>query len=454
MAYFFGKGDIAPAEKTQVFGDRVKRGEGAEAVVQPEAGTATSRAACRDELTNCLARAGSTQERADCRRRHTECLNRVGGREQPVGQGPCEGDGYKPPTARGVQISPCRAGYRPVTDEDGQKWCCKEAEEAPGEEPEEEPGADTACAGGYRLADNPIAAGGGSIWSDEVITPEMGFYRNPQAAGHWLHKAGKWYFRKDIVEAINAGTLGSLAGQEGGMCSKGTLLKTINGEAWCCPAEGAGGGGAGGGEWGWSPELEEWYNQILQLGQEYTGGGFEYGDDILALMASLGGRGQEFMNMPFGFSEAEKTARFGRDYDILRQGGRARGDEILNFLSSEGLRGTGAAQDVMTEQAWQTEGTISDLMRDLFLADESQKRQDMYGYTQATQNIMRDLAGLETGREGINLDRQRLGSQLFGQGMSYEAIIEEMNRARRGEQSGAMAMFMQWMMSLLGAWGG
>ena len=254
------------------------------------------------------------------------------------------------------------------------------------------------CSGGYRLADNPIVAGGGNIWEDEVITSEMGFFRNPDAAGHWLHKDGRWFHRKDIIDAINAGTLDTLAGQEGGMCAKGYQPKNINGESWCCPVAGAGtstGTGEGLGWWEPPSEMQNYYLNLM-------------------------GRGQEFLDMPLGFTPEMINKWFGRDFELIRGMEGPMREQAMTTLGREGMLGTGAVPERMGKIAWDVESGISDLSRNLFLESEMQKKKDILDYSGMAQSI-------------------------FGTGMGYNQLIEAINASRRGERQAAMDALMQWL---------
>lgn len=56
---------------------------------------------------------------------------------------------------------------------------------------------------------------------------------------------------------------------------------------------------------------------------------------------------------------------FGEGFETIRGiGGRSR-EGVYDLLAREGLLGTGAAKDVASEMAWQTEQGISNLIRDM-----------------------------------------------------------------------------------------
>ena len=295
----------------------------------------------------------------------------------------------------------CPEGFSPVRYRDGNIRCCPEEGTTPGgRRPKDGPGAtgDT-CVGGYRLADNPIAAGGGTLWQDEVIRPEHGWYRDPRAAGHWLwHKDFGYQHRSDVVNYLQGGA--TLTRNEGGACAKGYQPENINGEMWCCPVQGGGGGGGGGGEgelgwWEFPEEMQEFYRNLLS-------------------------RGQKFLNMPLGYTPEMISSWFGKDYDVIRGQEAPLRQQTMATLGREGMLGTGAVPEAMGRTAWDIESKIADLSRDIFLASEYQKKQDILNYSKAAQEI-------------------------FGTGMGYNQLIEAINAARRGERQEAINALLAWL---------
>jgi len=341
---------------------------------------------------------------------------------------PCEG-GYKGQQVKGTDgnwhlLSPCRDKHSAKKDSAGNIWCCPERTEPQGCEgghplvgtsqcgegfqlkringspwccPTTPQG--QSCEGGYKLADNPLLPEGGSPWGE---TP--GYNRN-LAEGHWVYKDGQYYNVNDVI-AFQNGTgpaptsLGTTA------CRKGYAKKSINGEDYCCPEAGPGPDPGDedpdAGKWSFSPEMQDFFKNLI-------------------------GRGQEYLARRPGYSDPMMSKMFGRDFDVLRQQGANRTSEAENFLSSQGLLGTGAAKDVMGDTAWQTERGIGDLMRDLAISAEDRKRTDRADYT--------DIA-----------------NRIFGSGMNFETIGEQLNAGRRGEQTAYVAMLLQYLTSLMSGW--
>lgn len=117
------------------------------------------------------------------------------------------------------------------------------------------------------------------------------------------------------------------------------------------------------------------------------------------LHGKLMGRAGEVLDMPFGFTPGSMARAFGRDFETIRAGERGGRESLLKMLGTQGKLGTGAVPEQMGKLAWGTEQNISNLVRDLYLQNEMQKREDLYGYTGLAQGI-------------------------FGQGMSYADLVK------------------------------
>ena len=192
---------------------------------------------------------------------------------------------------------------------------------------------------------------------------------------------------------------------------------------------------------------------LMEKGQEYTSTPFEWSQDVQDLMSGMGTRGKEFLGMKPGLSDVAQRAMFGQNFETLRDVGARQPEMMRDYMASEGLAGTGAAQDIYRDLAWQTESGIGNIMQDLFLADEAQKREDRYGYTQAAQSILNELAGLGAQQEGLTTDRINLGQNIFGTGMTFQTLLEQINAGRRGEGQNALNLLLQYLMGLMGSWG-
>lgn len=316
---------------------------------------------------------------------------------------PCEAGGYlgkqiSRAPGQYVLLTPCKEGHTPKKAEDGKIWCCKKPEVPNGENGENgEDETGETCTGGYKLADKPISAGKGSIWSDEIIKPEHGFYRDPNTSAHWLHKGGKWYHRPDIVAAIQAGTLADLTGQEGGMCQKGYQPQTINGEQWCCPVA-ATEGTQPGGEFAFSPEL-------------------------MNMLEMLRGRFSHLMDYPRGTTPEERQAIINFMTQGIRRGERGRLQSTRDLLSRMGLFGSGIQ---LKEEAGVRRGT-RELMaqaREKVATDEIDRRfRELMETTGLSSNIFNIVAMIEQMQESLSAGRRGEGRESMNQLLAYLSLI-------------------------------
>lgn len=157
-------------------------------------------------------------------------------------------------------------------------------------------------------------------------------------------------------------------------------------------------------------------------GSDCQGGGtvgeYKYPPEMDALMKLMMARANALLQMPGGYTEAEKNKMFGKGFENIRAQQSATRESTQEALSRAGMLGTGTATGTMAGLASEGEGNITDLMRDIFIGDIGQKRQDLKDYT-----------GLASG--------------LFGQGMNYEQLMEAINAARRGEKNTALMLLLQ-----------
>lgn len=315
---------------------------------------------------------------------------------EPVGEF-CKG-GYKLINAPYIPGAPgqpkCKEGYEPKYDDTiGWTWCC------PTEAIDDDVVDGEGCEGGYILSSDPIAGGAGSIWTDETIKAEHGWYRDPNAEGHRVwHK--DWGFQ--MIEDVYAylGGTSTLTKSTSGACKKGFKQESINGEAWCCPS-GDGDGGVGGlGEYG----IPGWLQELLDM---------------------LMGRGKELLDpSQYGYSQEAMDAMFGRGFEKVRGQAGATRETIQDVLSRSGFLGTGAETSKMAESAWETERGISDLQRDLMIKGEEQRKKDLLSHTGLAQDIF------------------------SGAGIGSEAFREMMNIGRRGERQSWFQMLLDYFQNL------
>lgn len=168
-------------------------------------------------------------------------------------------------------------------------------------------------------------------------------------------------------------------------------------------------------------ECEKW---ITPGGGDGDLGEYQYPTGMQELMTLLLGRGKELMGMPLGYSQQAQDALFGKGFENVRKQINPTREAVNKTLASQGMLGTGAAADQMGDLAWNSENSITDLARTLFVGNEEKKKADLLDYTQASQSIL-------------------------GGGMSYEQLLESINSGRRGEGNAALLMLLQ-LLSQLG----
>jgi hypothetical protein len=158
------------------------------------------------------------------------------------------------------------------------------------------------------------------------------------------------------------------------------------------------------------------------FGSDCQGGGtvgeYKPPENMDALMKLFMARANALMQMPGGYSQNEINKMFGKGFEGIRGQQAATRNATEEALSREGMLGTGTATGAMTGIAREGESNVANLMRDIFLGNMGQKRQDLKDYTGLAGNIM-------------------------GQGMQYENLVEAINAARRGEKNNALMLLLQ-----------
>jgi len=248
---------------------------------------------------------------------------------------------------------------------------------------------DQPCAGGYRLADQPIAPGGGAV--KESLG--NGWFRDPETeGGQYWHQEWGFHSRSEI-QAYLDGT-GTMTKNNDGACKKGFSKTMLNGDLMCCPNDDfdEDGGGTGLGEWQWPQEMQDFWKLLL-------------------------GRGTELLGMPTGITPGEQSAMFGKGFETVRGRESAQQEAIRPALSRSGGLGTGMELESQRKISRGIEEDISDIMRDLLIYGSERKKSDLLDYTGAAQS-------------------------LFGTGMGYENLQEAINAGRRGEADRALMLLL------------
>jgi len=154
-------------------------------------------------------------------------------------------------------------------------------------------------------------------------------------------------------------------------------------------------------------------------------------EDERAIVGMLLG---EAANKAEGFDQGTMDRMFGLGSDALRRQGKISQNAVMDALSSQGLLNTGAAPERLGDVAWNTEQGISDLMRELYIANEQQKKLDFQNKVANVGDLFRntmDYSGLVTGtmgdiqgrRTSDELARSGALSNLLGAGTNYAGTV-------------------------------
>jgi hypothetical protein len=154
-----------------------------------------------------------------------------------------------------------------------------------------------------------------------------------------------------------------------------------------------------------------------------TPGSWEFPPELDALLKSLYGRANTFMGKKPGYSQGSLDSMFGVGYDRIRRAGTATNDATTAALQEQGMLGTGAGQGAIQANAWNTEQNVADLQREVFAAQEAQKRNDLTSFTESA-------------------------TRLFQAGLTAEQIKEAINSSRRGEGAQWTAMLLQYLLGM------
>lgn len=171
---------------------------------------------------------------------------------------------------------------------------------------------------------------------------------------------------------------------------------------------------------------QKWVNETdpAVTGKGGTLGDYEYPSQISDLMNMLLGRSKELLGTAPGYSQEAIDAMFGRNFENVRTAEAGTRNTLLNTLGSQGMLGTGTALGALNKNAWNTEDTIANLGRDIMIANEDKKKEDLMNLSTAAQS-------------------------LFGTGLNYEQLLEAINASRRGESSSALAMLLALFQSMM-----
>lgn len=156
-------------------------------------------------------------------------------------------------------------------------------------------------------------------------------------------------------------------------------------------------------------------------------GEYQYPQELQDLMGGLYARGREALARKPGYGDSVINALFGQGNDKMRQAAEATRMTTEANLADEGLLGTGVGQAALNQVALDSSAKTADLKRDVLIANEAQKRQDLQTFTDIAQ-------------------------KMAATGMTFEQIREAINAGRRGEGQASLALMLQYMLGLANSW--
>jgi len=237
--------------------------------------------------------------------------------------------------------------------------------------------------------------------------------------------------------------------------------ESVAGTCYCKGGDGDG-DGDGLGEYQWPSNLTDLYNQMMGKAGDYLNmdlPDYALSPELQSLLDQLLGRAGEYLGRKPGYSQSALEAMFGKNYENIRNLGTLTRQQTESGLQREGMLGTGAGQAALRQIPWQTEKNVSDVVRDVFLGNEDQKRKDLEAFTNMASGLFGQGVGVEQMVEAINAERRReerdytgIANTLFGSGMTYNQLQEAINAARRGEGQNALALYLQYVVSLMNSW--
>lgn len=165
------------------------------------------------------------------------------------------------------------------------------------------------------------------------------------------------------------------------------------------------------------------WNKIKELGE------WQWPAEMRGLYDLIQSRAGQLLHKTPGFSPEALAEMFGSNFEKIRGAERGTREQVGETLASQGMLNTGTALDALSKVAMETEKNVGNAKRDVFLANEQQKRTDEQLYNE-------------------------LASNYFNQLMNYAGTEEGLNAARRGEANNMLSMLLQYYMGSMGSQGG
>ncbi len=254
------------------------------------------------------------------------------------------------------------------------------------------PGGEGGCAGGYLKTEDFAGGKGQGVqeWVDEFVPAGSGWMRSGDWTAHDVYHPQHGFQNIDDVHNFYK-TGAALTQGNTSTCRKGFVTRIFNGQKWCCPEGGATQPGAtqqGLGEFQWPAGQQGYFEQLLS-------------------------RAGQLRDRPLGYTPQAISAIFGQNMDTLRGLTEPSRERIFSDLGSQGLLGTGAQTGAAQKAAWQTEGNIGSVLRDLLVRSEDKEFRDLLGLTGAEAGLYGPITSPVTTGETINAGRRSEYMQRF-----------------------------------------
>jgi len=172
---------------------------------------------------------------------------------------------------------------------------------------------------------------------------------------------------------------------------------------------------------------------------------FEFTPESRQLSEGITGRGIEALTRELGFDRGTQERMFGKDFEGIRDREATTRDALIRSLSRGGYGGTATERGSMRDLTLNTENMITDLQRDLYLANEEQKKKDYLDYSGVARSSLESARDFEGTQEQLDQLRQeaqygrgmtgvKTAGDLFTKRGEFEQATERINSMRQAEK--------------------
>jgi len=300
------------------------------------------------------------------------------------------------------------------------------------------PGTSPCETGGYKLADDPVMAGGGTEWvNDQGVVEYPGWSRDDQAEGHWMWHKDHGYQNMVDIDAFNkSGTPFPTDGSQGA-CRKGTV-RTVDdqGGVWCCP------GGIDpdpvppgpGGEFNWSPGLQGLFGRITE-------------------------RANYLLDYPRGLTPSERQGVINYAVESTKAGERGQIQSSRDSMARSGLLGSGYQFEQEGDIRRDTRNRETQVRREFGIDELDRRFSELMGTTGMVQGLSGTLMQSEQipevlsgarraeGQAAINALLGLYSGSMGNQNSGYNNWIMQQLMGGQGNSSGGIMDWLPWLLA-------